>query len=364
MWLYAQEWIVWIKAIQFGRADLQKWVLTFFILALLIHAAVEIRRYLWRRKNFDQNHLIKSISHWPRWWQEVMRSLAFIFGLVLAGLIVLEPINKTVDHKPVREPALIAVGIDGSMSMLAKADPLSGKSRLDLSKEQIERLVSALTKEGGSDKLMLFTFTEEPFKELKDFTDDYPRIFLLALDSVEDFYVRAFGYGTDLSKVMEFCAKVFPKSEYQKICLVVTDGELEGKDLKKLDEDFQKRLKEWRTVGKGIKLYFVAAGQGSRGEKIPKLNIYGNPINEYETDDNGKDIETRTRPDYLRKAAVLTGAGFIHLQASNSEEAMLAGVVEKGKKIIGWKKIEKITDVSENFIKAYLIVLLLILLFV
>ncbi|OGD30881.1 hypothetical protein A2833_03040 [Candidatus Azambacteria bacterium RIFCSPHIGHO2_01_FULL_44_55] len=364
MWSSASEWIIWIRQIQFGRTDLQKWVLVFLVSALLFHIAVEIRRYLWRRKNFGQSRLIKSISHWPRWWQEVLRSLAFVSGLVLAGLIVLEPINKTVDHKPVREPALIAVGLDGSMSMLAKVDPSSSKSRLDLSKEQIEKLVTALKKEGSSDKLILFTFAEEPHKELKDFTDDYPRIFLPALDSVEDFYVRAFGYGTDLSKVMEFCAKAFPKSEYQKICLVVTDGELEGKDLKKLDEDFQKSLKEWRVVGKGIKLYFIAVGHGGRAERIPKFNIYGNATNEYETDDDGKDIKTRTRPDYLRKAAVLAGGGFIHLQASNSDEAMLAGVVEKGKKIIGWKKVEKVADVSENFIKVYLIILLLILLFV
>lgn len=360
MWRSATEWFIWFKQIQFGRSELQNWVLIFFILALAIHIACEVRRFLWRRKNFANTRLIRSISHWPRWWQEIPRFVVFVSGLALAGLIVLEPINKIADYKPVREPALIAVGLDDSMSMLAKADPSSNKSRLDLAKEQIERLVAAIIKEGSNDKLMLFTFAEEPYKELKDFTDDYPRIFLPALYSVEEFYVRAFGYGTDLSKVMEFCAKIFPKSEYQKICLIVTDGELEGKDLKKLDEDFQTSLKEWRVKNKGIKIYFVAAGHGGRGEKIPKLNTYGSPTGEYETDDNGKDIETKARPDYLRKAATSSGGGFIHLQAGNSDEAAMVGLVEKGKKIIDWKKVEKITDVSENFIKAYLIILLLI----
>ncbi len=241
------EFIGWLLNIQFGKYEYRDFVIAFAVAGVLVFISTLLRRHLWRKKNFPHFSIIKSISRWPSWLGESLRIFVHIFAYGILAVLLLEPINKTQERVPTYEPAYIAIGLDGSMSMLARAAPEADRSRLQVAKDQIESLVSVSLKEGGSDQLMLFTFTGEPFMETVGFTTDYSMMFLPRLGYIDDFTARAFGFGTDLSKALEFCGKKFPETKLKKICLLFTDGEPEGQDARALDMAFQDTLTAWRN---------------------------------------------------------------------------------------------------------------------
>jgi hypothetical protein len=361
---YLTDYYNWFVRLQFGKYEYQSYVVAFSVALILVYLATALRRFLWRRKNFSDMKIVRKISRWPSWLSEFLRFAVFVSVASLIAILLLEPINKIYEKFPVYEPSFIAVGLDGSMSMLAKTVPGERKSRLDLAKEQINALALALIREGGGDNLALFTFTKEPFMETKDFSNDYAAMFLPQLFFVDDFYARAFGFGTDLAKALEFCGKIFPKTDRQKICLLFTDGELEGPDLKKLDEKFQEALDKWHSEKRDIRLYFIATGSSEKAERIYQVNVSGEETDKPELDDKGKPIETRVRPEYLRKAAIKSGGGFAHLKYTDEANPVVPELVQKGKKIIDYRTSEKIDDVSDTFIRAYLIALLILVLII
>ena len=356
----AAEFINWLSAVHFGKHEYRDFIIAFAVAGILVFAATLARRYLWRKKNFPHCEIVKSVSRWPSWLGEILRSFVHICAYIVLAILLLEPINKMQSSVPVYEPAYIAVGIDSSMSMLAKAAPGADRSRLQVAKDQIENLVFVSTQEGGSDQLMLFSFTGEPYMETVGFTTDYSMMFLPRLAYVDDFAARAFGFGTDLAKALEFCGKKFPETKLRKICLLFTDGEPEGVDLRALDKTFQDALAAWRNKNSDIKIYFVAVGSGEKKEKIYKTKWDGSFTDEVELDDKGKPIETKAMPEYLKQAAAKSGAGFAHVKYSGDPNPVIIEALNKEKKITGYKTTEKVDDVSEGFNVAYLIVLLII----
>lgn len=349
--------INWLFSINFGKQEYSKLIIAFAVAGVLVFITTLIRRWLWRKKNFPHFQVVKSVSRWPSWPGESLRIFVYIFAYIVLAVLLLEPINRTRERIPVFEPAYIAIGIDSSMSMLAKTAPESDRSRLRVAKDQIDNLVFISNQEGGSDQLMLFSFTGEPYMETVGFTTDYSMMFLPRLAYVDDFTARAFGFGTDLAKALEFCGKKFPETKLQKICLIFTDGELEGADIRALDTAFQNALTEWRNKKSDIKVYFIAVGSGEKAEKIYKLKSDGSFSEEKELDDGGKPIETRSRPEYLRQAAAKAGAGFAHVKYGGDPNQVIIEALKKEKKIIGYKTTEKVDDVSEGFNIAYLIAL-------
>lgn len=344
----------WANGIHFTQSHLKGQVLSLGVFIISIYLLSALRRAYWRKNNFPAPYLVKFLSHWPTWWYEALFLLCLILGVGAIALASLEPIAKKQISVPVKELAFIAFGVDRSLSMLADIEPEANKSRLEVAKKHISALVMTLNRNGSGDQILLFTFADKPTKESRDFTSDYDRSFLLPLSYIDDVYVRTFGFGTDLAAALEFCGKVFPKNDYKKFCLVFTDGELEGADLAGLNKDFQEGLAKWRSQSRNIHLYFIAAGSDKKAEKIPKFDFFGNQTGEYETGEDGRPIETRANPGLLRKAATEARAGFIQLDSAEKEDSILNSLIDKDRKIIGTKTLEKIDYVSDYFLEAYL----------
>lgn len=303
---------------------------------------------LWRKrrwfKSFGQLELILKESRVPGLFRDGLRALCISVALGGLALVLLGPRWLTYEEHREREGMEIVFALDVSLSMLAEdVKP----NRLQRAKIEMANLV----KELQNDYLGIVVFAGKAFSLLPYLTQDYERIFLRMLDLINENYARFVPYGTNIGNALILSFDIFSDKPNEKILIVLTDGEEQIAVRSQVAEAVKLLLEK-----KNISLYMIGIGDPKVASRIPKKDKYGLTVG-YEKNEEGKTIETRPEPSFLRELAHLTGGSYTHDATGDELKKVFRKAIEKHRKIVGIKSKKVFLDVSHHFFAAVVILL-------
>lgn len=313
------------------------------IFLFYVYSYLRKRRWL---KDFGSIELIAKESRVPWAIRDVIKGLAISLAAAGLALVLLGPKWLTTEEEYEREGMEIVFALDVSLSMLA--DDIK-PNRLQRAKMEIENLVGEL----HNDHLGLVVFAGKAFSLLPYLTRDYEYIFLKVLNLVKENYSRFVPYGTNIGNALLISMDVFSDKPNEKVLILLTDGEEQLAVRSQVAEAVKLLLEK-----KSISLYMIGIGDPNKVARIPKKDKYGSIIG-YEKDQDGKIIETRPNPSFLMEVAQLTGGSYVHDATGEELRNIFKTAIEKHRKVIGIRMKNVLIDVSQHFLAA--VVLLLVL---
>ena len=224
----------------------------------------------WAKTLADEKLWSGLLPHWRpqlHGWRFFCWRMAF--AAMLIGILDLKVGARLKEVKS--EGVDLMVAIDISTSMEAED---TGGSRIDLSKQSVQRLVNAL----DGDRVGLVIFAGDAFVQCP-ITTDYGALKLF-LDGITTNLVPV--QGTAVGRAIEVCTQGFdPESPASKMVVVFTDGENHEDDAISVAEE---------ALAMGIEVHTVGMGSTS-GAPIPLYDRFGKSRG-FKTDVDGNPIVT------------------------------------------------------------------------
>lgn len=236
---------------------------------------------------FGDNHLISQLSPEVSTKKPIWKFYLFILAIsaIILGLARPQFGSKLQEIK--RKGAEIMIVLDVSNSMNATdIQP----SRLERAKQVVSKLVDQLV----DDKIGLIVFAGDAFIQIPITTDYVSAKMFLSQISTGMVPVQ----GTAIGKAIKMAVNCFPKTDLQKVIIVITDGENHEDD----------PIEAARLVNeKGIIVYTVGMGS-PEGAPIP----IGSPqAMNFMKDRNGNTVISKLDEQTLIKTAIIGGGEYI-----------------------------------------------------
>lgn len=277
-----------------------KWVL--YVGAVIIPILIGYHFYLkwWRNKtlnNYADERLLEYLTKGFSTLKGILKYTLLRFGLASLVIAAANPQYGLKEREIVTKGVDIMIAVDVSYSMNAE-DLVVGKSRLDIAKKNISKLIDQL----HGDQIGLVIFAGDAFKQLP-ITPDY-NVAKMFLDIVEPDLITK--QGTDIGAAIQTCADSFdPNDPTQKVIIVFSDGEdHEAAGIQKAKEVSEQNVVV-HTIGMGT----------TKGEPIPMFKN-GKKVG-FKTDQEGNTVLTHLNEDNLIDIANAGGGSYTRAQGYN-----------------------------------------------
>jgi Ca-activated chloride channel family protein len=228
-----------------------------------------------------------------------LRSTGLLLGLFLLIAGAAGPKLGTEVREVKRSGVDVMIALDLSSSM--NAEDVS-PSRLEKAKYEITRLLERLK----GDRVGLIVFTGEAYLQ-SPMTMDYSalRLFLNIVDTNQMPSTT-----TQLSSAMDVAIRAFEAieedSKASKVLLIISDGENQGEDYEKSQQN---------VIDNNIDIYTIGIGT-TEGATIPMYSSDGDFLG-YKRDKQGKVVTTNLQPDILRNIARKGNGEYYQIQRGN-----------------------------------------------
>ena len=293
--------------------------------------------------------ILQSFSRIPNTTQNIMKGLMVSISFCGLCMVLIGPKWQTIEEYQEMEGMEIVFVLDVSLSMLAEdVKP----NRLQRAKIEMESLIKGLE----NDYLGLVVFAGRAFSMLPYLTTDYDSIYLRILRMINENYSRFVPYGTNVGNALLLAIESFSEEEREKVIIFLTDGE-EQLSVRSQVAEAVKMLME----RKDISVYLIGIGDPLKASPIPKKDKNGH-VTGFEIDFEDNTIMTKPDPELLQEIADVTGGTYIHDATGDELKSIFEGVIADHRKVLGTKTRNTVKDVSQCFLGAALLLLVIFLL--
>lgn len=237
------------------------------LIPLLIFVTIYLKN--WRNKTlrkYADDHLLKHLTKGYSNFKSLIKYTLLRFGLSFLIIAAANPQYGEQEREVVSKGLDIMIALDVSYSMNAE-DLVSGKSRLEIAKKSISKLIDQL----HGDHIGIVVFAGEAYKQLP-ITPDY-NVAKMFLNQINAEMLSS--HGTDIGNAISTCMSAFnPEDPTQKVIVIFSDG-----------EDHEEE---------GVQMAQTAAEEGIVIHTIGMATTSGVPIPVYE---KGKKVGFKTDQD-------------------------------------------------------------------
>ena len=332
----------------FSQQQYLVYILSGAVLIFLVYLYSTGRKRMWLSR-FGGLDILQSFSRIPNTTQNIMKGLMVSISFCGLCMVLIGPKWQTIEEYQEMEGMEIVFVLDVSLSMLAEdVNP----NRLQRAKIEMESLIKGLE----NDYLGLVVFAGRAFSMLPYLTTDYDSIYLRILRMINENYSRFVPYGTNVGNALLLAIESFSEEEREKVIIFLTDGE-EQLSVRSQVAEAVKMLME----RKDISVYLIGIGDPLKASPIPKKDKNGH-VTGFEIDFEDNTIMTKPDPELLQEIADVTGGTYIHDATGDELKSIFEGVIADHRKILGTKTRNTVKDVSQYFLGAALLLLVIFLL--
>ena len=332
----------------FSQQQYLVYILSGAVLIFLVYLYSTGRKRMWLSR-FGGLDILQSFSRIPNTMQNIMKGLMVSISFCGLCMVLIGPKWQTIEEYQEMEGMEIVFVLDVSLSMLAEdVNP----NRLQRAKIEMESLIKGLE----NDYLGLVVFAGRAFSMLPYLTTDYDSIYLRILRMINENYSRFVPYGTNVGNALLLAIESFSEEEREKVIIFLTDGE-EQLSVRSQVAEAVKMLME----RKDISVYLIGIGDPLKASPIPKKDKNGH-ITGFEIDFEDNTIMTKPDPELLQEIADVTGGTYIHDATGDELKSIFEGVISDHRKVLGTKTRNTVKDVSQYFLGAALLLLVIFLL--
>ena len=332
----------------FSQQQYLVYILSGAVLIFLVYLYSTGRKRMWLSR-FGGLGILQSFSRIPNTTQNIMKGLMVSISFCGLCMVLIGPKWQTIEEYQEMEGMEIVFVLDVSLSMLAEdVNP----NRLQRAKIEMESLIKGLE----NDYLGLVVFAGRAFSMLPYLTTDYDSIYLRILRMINENYSRFVPYGTNVGNALLLAIESFSEEEREKVIIFLTDGE-EQLSVRSQVAEAVKMLME----RKDISVYLIGIGDPLKASPIPKKDKNGH-VTGFEIDFEDNTIMTKPDPELLQEIADVTGGTYIHDATGDELKSIFEGVIADHRKILGTKTRNTVKDVSQYFLGAALLLLVIFLL--
>ncbi|CAG5084906.1 VWA domain-containing protein [Parvicella tangerina] len=320
-----------------------RWVLYSGGVALPLLMAYHVYIKWWRNKtltNYADERLLGFLTEGFSTFKGILKYSLLRFGIASLIIAGANPQYGEKEREVVTKGVDIMIALDVSYSMNAE-DLVVGKSRLDIAKKNISKLIDQL----HGDQIGLVIFAGDAFKQLP-ITPDY-NVAKMFLDFVEPDLITT--QGTDIGAAIQTCADSFdPNDPTKKVVIVFSDGEdHEAAGIQKAKEVSEQNIVV-HTIGMGT----------TEGVPIPMFKN-GKKVG-FKTDQNGNTVLTKLNEDNLIDISNAGGGSYTRAQGYNvGLDGLIAQLNSMEKSEYNKDKYMTYADHFQLFLAIGLILLLL-----
>ena len=332
----------------FSQQQYLVYILSGAVLIFLVYLYSTGRKRMWLSR-FGGLDILQSFSRIPNTMQNIMKGLMVSISFCGLCMVLIGPKWQTIEEYQEMEGMEIVFVLDVSLSMLAEdVNP----NRLQRAKIEMESLIKGLE----NDYLGLVVFAGRAFSMLPYLTTDYDSIYLRILRMINENYSRFVPYGTNVGNALLLAIESFSEEEREKVIIFLTDGE-EQLSVRSQVAEAVKMLME----RKDISVYLIGIGDPLKASPIPKKDKNGH-VTGFEIDFEDNTIMTKPDPELLQEIADVTGGTYIHDATGDELKSIFEGVISDHRKVLGTKTRNTVKDVSQYFLGAALLLLVIFLL--
>ena len=332
----------------FSQQQYLVYILSGAVLIFLVYLYSTGRKRMWLSR-FGGLDILQSFSRIPNTTQNIMKGLMVSISFCGLCMVLIGPKWQTIEEYQEMEGMEIVFVLDVSLSMLAEdVNP----NRLQRAKIEMESLIKGLE----NDYLGLVVFAGRAFSMLPYLTTDYDSIYLRILRMINENYSRFVPYGTNVGNALLLAIESFSEEEREKVIIFLTDGE-EQLSVRSQVAEAVKMLME----RKDISVYLIGIGDPLKASPIPKKDKNGH-VTGFEIDFEDNTIMTKPDPELLQEIADVTGGTYIHDATGDELKSIFEGVISDHRKVLGTKTRNTVKDVSQYFLGAALLLLVIFLL--
>ena len=332
----------------FSQQQYLVYILSGAVLIFLVYLYSTGRKRMWL-SSFGGLDILQSFSRIPNTTQNIMKGLMVSISFCGLCMVLIGPKWQTIEEYQEMEGMEIVFVLDVSLSMLAEdVNP----NRLQRAKIEMESLIKGLE----NDYLGLVVFAGRAFSMLPYLTTDYDSIYLRILRMINENYSRFVPYGTNVGNALLLAIESFSEKEREKVIIFLTDGE-EQLSVRSQVAEAVKMLME----RKDISVYLIGIGDPLKASPIPKKDKNGH-VTGFEIDFEDNTIMTKPDPELLQEIADVTGGTYIHDATGDELKSIFEGVIADHRKVLGTKTRNTVKDVSQYFLGAALLLLVIFLL--
>jgi len=332
----------------FSQQQYLVYILSGAVLIFLVYLYSTGRKRMWLSR-FGGLDILQSFSRIPNTTQNIMKGLMVSISFCGLCMVLIGPKWQTIEEYQEMEGMEIVFVLDVSLSMLAEdVNP----NRLQRAKIEMESLIKGFE----NDYLGLVVFAGRAFSMLPYLTTDYDSIYLRILRMINENYSRFVPYGTNVGNALLLAIESFSEEEREKVIIFLTDGE-EQLSVRSQVAEAVKMLME----RKDISVYLIGIGDPLKASPIPKKDKNGH-VTGFEIDFEDNTIMTKPDPELLQEIADVTGGTYIHDATGDELKSIFEGVISDHRKVLGTKTRNTVKDVSQYFLGAALLLLVIFLL--
>ena len=332
----------------FSQQQYLVYILSGAVLIFLVYLYSTGRKRMWLSR-FGGLDILQSFSRIPNTTQNIMKGLMVSISFCGLCMVLIGPKWQTIEEYQEMEGMEIVFVLDVSLSMLAEdVNP----NRLQRAKIEMESLIKGLE----NDYLGLVVFAGRAFSMLPYLTTDYDSIYLRILRMINENYSRFVPYGTNVGNALLLAIESFSEEEREKVIIFLTDGE-EQLSVRSQVAEAVKMLME----RKDISVYLIGIGDPLKASPIPKKDKNGH-VTGFEIDFEDNTIMTKPDPELLQEIADVTCGTYIHDATGDELKSIFEGVIADHRKVLGTKTRNTVKDVSQYFLGAALLLLVIFLL--
>jgi len=332
----------------FSQQQYLVYILSGAVLIFLVYLYSTGRKRMWLSR-FGGLDILQSFSRIPNTTQNIMKGLMVSISFCGLCMVLIGPKWQTIEEYQEMEGMEIVFVLDVSLSMLAEdVKP----NRLQRAKIEMESLIKGLE----NDYLGLVVFAGRAFSMLPYLTTDYDSIYLRILRMINENYSRFVPYGTNVGNALLLAIESFSEEEREKVIIFLTDGE-EQLSVRSQVAEAVKMLME----RKDISVYLIGIGDPLKASPIPKKDKNGH-VTGFEIDFEDNTIMTKPDPELLQEIADVTCGTYIHDATGDELKSIFEGVISDHRKVLGTKTRNTVKDVSQYFLGAALLLLVIFLL--
>jgi len=332
----------------FSQQQYLVYILSGAVLIFLVYLYSTGRKRMWLSR-FGGLDILQSFSRIPNTTQNIMKGLMVSISFCGLCMVLIGPKWQTIEEYQEMEGMEIVFVLDVSLSMLAEdVNP----NRLQRAKIEMESLIKGLE----NDYLGLVVFAGRAFSMLPYLTTDYDSIYLRILRMINENYSRFVPYGTNVGNALLLAIESFSEEEREKVIIFLTDGE-EQLSVRSQVAEAVKMLME----RKDISVYLIGIGDPLKASPIPKKDKNGH-VTGFEIDFEDNTIMTKPDPELLQEIADVTCGTYIHDATGDELKSIFEGVISDHRKVLGTKTRNTVKDVSQYFLGAALLLLVIFLL--
>lgn len=331
---------------------------------------------------FSTNKFLRKKLSRSRW----VLAKRLLSGIIAAAVIFLllfastSPVKESREKVPVKQPFLMAFGMDVSLSVLARDCSIieNGQEVKILRLEMMKRAMIKAVRSLEYDKVGLVLFTETAIPVFTKFTTDYENVFIRMLHNIDEGYVASLKAGTNLTPAFLLGLRILVKEEQReqskeeqrekkeptkkkdskieeketlkkkKILIILTDAEETEIGLGVISPDLARAIREY-SKEENIALYLVGVGDPSRATPIEKGRNERGEIEYYDTPPSKPDMEK------LANIAAMTGGKFIHSHTGEELTKAFKRIISQERQISGWEEKVVFKNITGELITVALV---------